>query len=101
MVFIRYFSYIITSIVMVICSHLTYNYLSNTFTTKRIRYLGQFQNEKYLEIINELKNHELSDNIEKHYSNNDIDQQIGVSDMSQTKKNDMQQSLLDLVKLSM
>ena len=47
---------IFISILMIISLHSFYYYLKDNYTIKKIKYLGQFQNEKYQEIINELKN---------------------------------------------
>lgn len=82
---------------MVIYSHFIYNYLRDTYTTKRVRYLGQFQNEKYSEIINELKKkQEIQENNNKNNDeNNDINKN---ENHDEGIEDDMQQILIDFVK---
>jgi CRISPR/Cas system CSM-associated protein Csm4 (group 5 of RAMP superfamily) len=107
MSFINFIYYIITSIVIVICSHFIYNYLRDTYTTKRIRYLGQSQNEKYLEIINELKkkcqeNHEnyviKENHISEEKQENYISEETQEKQKEMETEDDMQQSLINFIK---
>lgn len=47
--------YVIFSVIIVVSFHFIYNFGIDNYTTKKIKYLGQFQNQKYQEIIDELK----------------------------------------------
>lgn len=49
--------YVIFSVVIVVCFHFLYKFGIDNFTTKKIKYLGQFHNQKYQEIIDELRKH--------------------------------------------
>jgi hypothetical protein len=49
--------YIVFSIAIIYTLHNLYTILKNCFTVKKIRFQGEFQNEKYQEILVELKNH--------------------------------------------
>lgn len=82
-------SYIIFSIVIMVSIHYVYNFLKDNFTIKKIRYLGKFQNEKYQEILNELKNQDTKD---EPVNNNDF--------VSSYDKEEMQESLLSYMQQS-
>lgn len=53
---LEFLFYSIISLLSLRFLHLFYNYLKNNYTTKKVKCLGKFENEKYLEILNELKN---------------------------------------------
>ena len=53
---LEFLFYSIISLLLLRFLHLFYNYLKNNYTTKKVKCLGKFENEKYLEILNELKN---------------------------------------------
>lgn len=75
--------------------HYTYNFLKEFSTTKKIRYLGQFQNSKYQDILSELRkreNGEATNIKELVHENSDF--------ISSLEKEEMQQSLLNLINKS-
>ena len=87
---IEFALYIIFSIIIMVFVHYIYNYLKKHSTTKKNRYLGQFQNTKYQEILIELQNRKNEDIITD--ENNDF--------ISSKEKEEMQQSLLNLIQIS-
>lgn len=89
--------YILFSTILMLLLHYLYDYLKKHSTTKKVRYLGQFQNTKYQEILSELRNREkdeikVLDNLEI------IDE--GSDFISSTEKDEMQQSLFNLIQIS-
>lgn len=70
--------YVLYSIIIILGLHFSYNYLIEYFTIKKVKYLGRFENQKYQEILLELKN-----------KNNDF--------LSNFDKSEMEKELLDLV----
>jgi hypothetical protein len=85
--------YIFSSIIAMISIHYLYDFIKGNYTKKKIRYLGQFQNTKYQEILNELKNREIGNkliNIDE--NNHDF--------ISSIEKDEMEQSLLNLIHIS-
>ena len=87
--------------------HYIYNYLQKYSITKKIRYVGQFQNSKYQEILEELRNREIKEfkeiretkdiNIkDKNTDRIDDDDDF----ISFNEKEEMQRSLLNLVQFS-
>ena len=77
--------YVFISVIIILFFHFFYNYLKDNYTTKKIRYLGQFQNEKYQEIINELKNIQKPD----------------IATITSTEKQQLEQALHNFVNSSM
>lgn len=71
--------YVLYSIIIILGLHFGYNYLIDNYTIKKIKYLGRFENQKYQEILHELKNN----------NNNDF--------LSNFDKNEMEKELLDLI----
>jgi hypothetical protein len=69
---------VLYSIIIILGLHFSYNYLIEYFTIKKVKYLGRFENQKYQEILLELKN-----------KNNDF--------LSNFDKSEMEKELLDLV----
>jgi hypothetical protein len=70
---------VLYSIIIILGLHFGYNYLIEYFTIKKVKYLGRFENQKYQEILHELKNN----------NNNDF--------LSNFDKNEMEKELLDLI----
>lgn len=87
------FLYVFSSIIIMISIHYMYDFIKNNYTKKKIRYLGQFQNTKYQEILHELKNREKENKIINiHENNHDY--------ISSIEKDEMEQSLLNLIHIS-
>jgi hypothetical protein len=87
MLLLNLFSYSIFSLIFIFCIHYIYDYLKSNHTRKKIVYLGQLQNEKYQEILNELKTNDEKKNVE--IENDEI--------VSYSENQNMQQSLLNYV----
>ena len=85
MLLINLVSYTIFSIIIMVFVHFVYNFLKDNYTTKKVRFLGKFQNEKYQEILNEL-------NVKEEPHNSEF--------ISSLEKKEMQKSLLDYMQLS-
>ena len=47
--------YVLLCFLILHFSYFFYSYLKNNYTTKKIKCLGQYQNERYLDILRELK----------------------------------------------
>ena len=78
-------TYILFSIMIMVAIHFFYNFLKDNLTTKKVRYLGQFQNEKYQELLNELKNKEINEEIkENKEENNDFISSIDKAEMQKS-----------------
>jgi hypothetical protein len=75
--------YVLYSIIIILGLHFGYNYLIDNYTIKKIKYLGRFENQKYQEILQELKNKD-EKNDKDFFSNFD--------------KNEMENDLLNLIK---
>ena len=58
---LEFISYSILFIMLLRFLHLFYIYLKTNYTTKKLKCLGQFENERYLEILNELQNNKQND----------------------------------------
>ena len=81
--------YMVLSIIAILSFHLIYNYLKDNYSTKKVKYLGRFQNEKYKEILNELRNKHEPEIIEE--------DQDYIPDFEERK---LEQSLLNYVQSS-
>lgn len=72
-----------------------YSYLKKNYTTKKIKCLGQYQNKKYLDILNELKQKRCFE--KKQFIQPEIEMETE-NYISKKDKNQMENSLYHYVK---
>lgn len=94
--FVEFIFYSILCLITLRILHLFYNYIKNNYTTKRVKCIGKYQNERYLDILHQLK--ETKSSTLSSLLNKDENKKEDDHFISKKDKHQIQDSLYQFVK---